>query len=513
MNRSCHFFVSCALALAALGCGKKTTTPEPTPYVRPFYWSTSTAAYQVEGGLHGTDWHQWEYQPDGGEWPADGGHVAHNDHADDGPDQYRLFDQDAALAQQLGTNAVRMSIEWARLEPTEGTYDPEAIAHYHAVLASLKAHGQVPMVTLQHFTLPTWIHDVNVPTSGVGGWAGRPGDALGQGAIVQKFARFAGDMAKEYGHEVDFWFTLNEPFVLLVATYVNPTSEKFPQEPFDTDCNIPGVNLGLAIRGATNMIYAHAAAYDAIHANDVWDADGDGKAALVGMAHHVRVFVPQSATDPGSKAAAKQLDYVNNDLILNAAIHGDLDLNLDGKYDGPGELQGAPALKGRLDFLGLNYYSVSQVLATTISNSAGVTIKGLPVDDTNPAYDHTDLGWEIFPQGMHDLVTRYWGQYQLPILITENGIADRDDTMRAKFLVDHVQALLQARDEGAQVWGYTYWSLIDNFEWAKGLTPKFGLYGVDRTTKARTPTKGVAAYQAIIQAGKVTPDIVQKYGQ
>jgi beta-glucosidase len=453
--------------------------------------------------------------PDGGEVPDGGvGHIANNDHADNGPDEYHRYDADFALAESIGTNAARISIEWSRIEPTEGHYDPDAIAHYHQVFASLKAHHLEPMVTLNHFTSPIWVHDVNNPSNGYGGWAGRDGDALGQSAIVSRFARFAGDMAKEYGGEVDYWFTLNEPFAVIAATYVNPTAEKFPQEPFTSDLTspLPGVNLGLAVRAYVNMVFAHAAAYDAIHQNDTVDADGDGKAALVSIAHHVRVFVP-AGTDVAAANAAKDLDYVNNDLFLNAIVLGNLDLNLDQKFDGPNEGQGLPALKGRADFLGLNYYTVSQVLPDSVGNDAGVSIAGLPIDDTNPQYDHSDLGWEIYPQGMHDLVSRYWNQYHLPILITENGIADAADTKRAKFLVDHVQALLQARSEGAEIWGYTYWSLVDNFEWAKGFAPKFGLYQVDYSTETRTPTKGVDAYRAIIDAGEVTPAILQQYGQ
>ena len=196
-----HLLAASALlaGAGALWSCSKTPDSQPPPYVRPFYWGTSTAAYQVEGGLHGTDWHQWEYQPDGGEWPDGGYHVANNDHADNGPDQFHRFDSDAALAEQLGTNMVRMSIEWARIEPVEGHYDADAIAHYHQVFASLKAHHQLPMVTLQHFTLPTWIHDVYEPAKGYGGWAGRDSDPLGKGGIVSRFARFAGDMAKGCG--------------------------------------------------------------------------------------------------------------------------------------------------------------------------------------------------------------------------------------------------------------------------------------------------------------------------
>ena len=501
-----------ALALAACSGKSSTTTDAGTDAGPKFFWSTATAAYQVEGGLDGTDWHQWEYQPDGGEFPADAGHIANNDHADNGDDEYDKYETDFDLAKSLGTNAMRLSIEWARIEPTEGHYDPAAIAHYHAVFKALRDRGITPMVTLQHFSLPLWIHNCYQPDAGYGGWAGQDSDPIGGGGIVDRFARFAGDMAQEFGGEVDWWFTLNEPMVLVTATYVNPTNEQFPHEPFQSDLTSPidGVNFTLATRAAMNMIVAHAKAYDAIHARDTVDADGDGVAARVSIAHHVRVFLP-AGRDQASVKAAAQLQYVNNNLILNAMVKGDVDLNFDQKYDGPNEAQGRADLKGRLDFMGLNYYSFSEIVPVSISNDAGVGITGFPMDGNDLGYPETDLGWPIYPQGMHDLVTQLYQQYQLPILITENGVADAADTERAKFLVQHLEALEQAQKEGVPVLGYTYWSLLDNFEWAKGFAPKFGLYHVDYGRGARTPTQGVAAYQAVIQAGGVTEAIKQQY--
>jgi beta-glucosidase len=499
-------------AVPLLGCGQCKCTKVPEAPKRPFFWATATAAYQVEGGLHGTDWHQWEYQPDGGEFPPDAGHIAHNDHADQGDDEYEKYAQDFDLAQQLGTNAMRISIEWARVEPTEGHYDAEAIAHYHAVLKALRDRHITPMVTLQHFSLPLWIHDCYHPENGYGGWAGRDGDALGEGGIVSRFARFAGDMAQEFGGEVDDWFTINEPMGLVTATYVNPTAEQFPHEPFESDLTSPiaGVNLGLAVRATMNMISAHARAYDAIHQRDTVDADGDGVAASVSIAHHVRAFLPSSHSAE-SVAAAEQLQYLNNELILNALVRGDVDLDFDGRYDGPGEAKGREDLRGRLDFLGLNYYTFSEVAAVSVGNDAGISIPGLPLDGNDYGYPVTDLGWPIYPQGLHDLVTQYAADYGLPVLISENGVADSSDAERARFLVQHVKALKQAQSEGVRVLGYTYWSLVDNFEWAKGFAPRFGLYHVDYATGARTPTRGVDAYKAIVAAGGVTAEIEQAY--
>ena len=485
-----------------------------------FLFGTATAAFQVEGGIHGADFWQWT------EVPLDGGSctkILHCDDPDDGDDDYDQYAQDLALAKALGTNAYRFSIEWSRIEPAEGEYDPTAIAHYHALLAACAANGLTPLVTLEHYTLPIWLHGVAPGKSGasdadwLGGWRGFPGEAAGPSAkVVQAYGKFAGDMAKEYGGEVDLWVTLNEPMVLAAAAYVGGT---FP----------PGATLHLtdARNALVNQAYANAAAYDAIHGNDLVAARPGGPPALAGIAKNMPVFLPDPSSDPAqAAAAAQQMDYVFNWLFLNAVVDGNLDTHMDGSYSHPGDPEGEgtaiAALAGRADFIGVNYYTTEVVtpIAGGLPDAQGsaLTLPGLPMENPDPNVPHSDppASEQIYPQGMHDELMAVSGKFpQLPIYVTENGVADAKDVLRAPFVVHHIQAMQQAMAEGADVRGYFHWALMDNFEWAYGFAPRYGLYRVDYTSpqKSRTITMGAKAYQAIIAAQGVTPAIAKQWAQ
>ncbi|MHB1844055.1 MAG: glycoside hydrolase family 1 protein [Deltaproteobacteria bacterium] len=517
---SCHLPSTCQLADGGPGCS---VDAGPKSYAidvdAGFLFGTATAAFQVEGGIHGADWWQWTQVPlDGGSCTK----ILHCDDPDEGPDDYAQFTHDLALAKALGTNAYRFSIEWSRLEPTEGQYDPTAIAHYHALLAACAANGLTPMVTLEHYTLPTWLHGIAAGKSGVadgdwvGGWRGLAGETPGPSArIVQAFGKFAGDMAKEYGGEVDLWISLNEPMALIAGSYIGG---QFP----------PGASVHLtdARNAVVNQAYANAAAYDAIHASDIVAARPGGPAALVGIAKNMPVFLPDPSSDQTqATAAAKQFDYLFNWLFLNAIIDGNLDTHLDGSYSHPGDAQGEgqaiAALAGRADFIGVNYYSTEVVtpISGGIPDTQGssLVLPGIPQENPDPNVPKSDppVNEQIYPQGLHDTLMAVSSRFPLlPIYITENGIADAADTKRAAFIVAHVQAMQQAMAEGADVRGYVHWALMDNFEWAYGFTPRYGLYQVDYTSaaKTRTITKGAEAYQAIIAAQGVTPAIAQQWG-
>src|SRR5579859_1979235 len=215
-----------------------------------FLWGTATASYQVEGGNTKDDWYAWEHLP---------GKILGGDTAGRACDEYHLYDQDFALAASLGQNAHRFSLEWSRIEPVFGArYDTAEIAHYHAELASLKAHGLTPVVTLEHYTLPLWADNpaLGPNTSGTAGF--------GSPVVQSEFVRWAGDMAAEYGAQVDNWIVFNEPMVVPLASYEGV----FPP---DLGTN-PPLSAGLA--QVFGEIRAHAAAYDAIHARDTISAGG-----------------------------------------------------------------------------------------------------------------------------------------------------------------------------------------------------------------------------------------------
>ena len=512
------------LALALAACGAPTPRAPADAGPRSYFidagflFGSATAAYQVEGGNHAADWYEWEQVPlDGGSCTK----ILHCDSADNGPDHYELFAQDLAQAKAMGHNAYRFSIEWSRVEPTQGTYDPAEISHYHDVLAACKANGLVPMVTLEHYTLPQWLHGVKPGASGasdsdwVGGWRGLAGETPGpNAALVQAFGKFAGDMAKEYGAEVDLWISINEPMVVVAADYVQGS---FP----------PGALLHLtdARNAVVNQAYGNAAAYDAIHANDTLSAAGSGPPALVGIAQNMPIVLLDPTADPKTGPPVRQqMDYIANWLFLNAIVAGNLDTHFDGSYSHPGDAQGEgtalSALAGRADFIGVNYYSTEVVtpIEGGIPDAQGskLALPALLGENTDPSVPHSDppASEQIYPQGMHDILMAVSGRFPLlPIYVTENGIADASDSQRPAFVVQHIQAMQQAMAEGADVRGYFHWALMDNFEWAYGFTPEYGLMKVDYTAPSRTRTVrgGANAYSAIIAAGGVTPAIVKQW--
>jgi len=479
------------------GCGDNSEHVDLPPAVGQFpdgfLWGSAIAPYQVEGGLHATDWYQWETLC---------GARCSGDTADDGPAFLVHYEDDFDAARAMGNNAIRLGIDWSRLFPTAASFpdrpDAEAVALYHDIIAAARARHLEVMVTLVHFALPTWIHDMNDEASAPG-WE--------DPAIVQRFADFAGWAGAEYGDDVDLWITLNEPFVNVVGGWVS--GDVPPGKALEIDT---------ALEVGERMIRAHAAGYDALHAADTVDADGDGEAARVSIAQHSRVFVPKDESNDRQVRAAEIFRYLLNDFFLNAVVFGDLDRNYDGDSDDEGDVTGDPSLAGRLDFIGLNYYGVTMVLET--ANDDNYPIVGIPLlndlDNQGFPAPKSDFGWVIYPAGLRQLLVELT-KYDLPIQITENGVADASDTLRPRFLVDHLYEVAGAIDDGIDVEGYFHWALMDNFEWGSGYCPHFGLLRVDFSDPARPRTAGAGAevYRRIIEDNTVDPALFGEveYGQ
>jgi beta-glucosidase/6-phospho-beta-glucosidase/beta-galactosidase len=296
---------------------------------------------------------------------------------------------------------------------------------------------------------------------------------------------------------VDWWLTINEPLPYVLGGFVQGS---FP--PGD----VLDVTRAIAVVKAETR--AHASCFDAIHAADTVDADGDGKAAQVSLAKHQRTFHPLDPTDPDDATAAQRVDYIWNQWILNAIVKGDWDDDFDQAYTSPGDATADPTLVGRADYLGVNYYS-----DTLISASHGGIKIPAPVDavvlerDMNDGRPITDFGWDIYPEGLGAVLDET-AAYGLPMLVTENGLADAADANRARFILEHLYQLGWAMQRGRPVIGYIHWALVDNFEWANGYCPHFGLFAYDKTTGARTAKGSVATYSGVIASGKVTTDDV-----
>lgn len=389
----------------------------PLTFPPSFLFGTATSATQVEGGCQTLDWWSFAREP---------GRIAHGDTPDVACDHWNRFQDDVGLQTALGLEVHRFSVEWGRLEPRDGTFDDDVLHRYREEVRALRHAGIEPMVTLHHFTFPSWL-------------AERGGVLAPE--FPARFAALAGRVGRALASDVRLWVTVNEPNVLLAQGFLLgawPPAKRAPHL-------VPSAILALR--------RAHVAAYRALH--------DTVKGAQVGLAHALRVMTPGPSL--ADRAVARGLDLAFNGLFLDLPQ----------------------------DYLGVNYYSRDVVrFAPTrpgeLFASRGVAA-GAPV---------SDLGWEIYPEGLGVLLRRL-APRRKPIWITENGIADARDRLRGGFLLDHLREIALALREGVDVRGYCHWSLMDNFEWAEGYGPRFGLYAVDYATQARTLRASGALYRRI----------------
>jgi len=429
-----------------------------------FLWGAGTSAHQVEGGNRLNDWWRFEQMP---------GAIRNAGVSGDACRHYELFDSDFALAQADSHNAHRLSIEWSRIEPERGRIAAAAVEHYHEVFASLARHHLTPVVTLHHFTNPLWIADH-------GGWESRD--------TIDAFCDFARFCAREYGGEVDWWCTINEPEVYAFRSY----SEGLwpPRERDDS----------AALAVIAHMLEAHGRAYRILHEEDRTDADGDGRAAIVGFAKHLVQLEGDRWWMPLDAVRAYFEDRVFNEAVHQAAVNGDIALSIPGAR---GVRRHVPELAGAMDYYGLNYYTRWMVRGT--GPVPHVARRGAQLND---------LGWETWPEGLAaaveraDAVGRAVARVRansgsggeaarddrgVPVLITEHGVADATDALRPAVLKASLDALARSIARGANVCGYLHWSLLDNFEWADGWHGRFGLYAVDSTDPERKRVRRASA--------------------
>lgn len=399
-------------------------------FPKDFLWGAATSSHQVEGDNFYNDW--WQAEESG----------LLIDRSAKACDHYHRFREDFRLAKELGHNAHRLSLEWSRLEKEEGVWDRSEWEHYKAVVHELSALGIEPIVTLNHFTMPLWL-------TAKGGW--RSPDA------PKLFARYAARAIEELGDVVRYWIPINEPYILALLGHF---WEKWP--PFEKSFT----NALLVMR---NMLRSHAEAYIALH--KAGDASSGIRRPMVGAAHAVTAFHPCRPYSPLDHTAANLRNSFYNHSFIKSAINGRLCLPFV-----PAEKL---ASKRTVDFIGLNYY-----FRQFIRYSHPLPGKFYPLGDVCDIKHHknsgplTDMGWEVYPKGLYEVITNF-SRYNLPIMITENGIGTTDDKFRQRYIRSHLIQLSRALSSGVNVIGYLHWSLLDNYEWADGYAKRFGLIGVD----------------------------------
>jgi beta-glucosidase len=381
-----------------------------------FLWGCATAAHHVEGGNHGCDW--WEFEQRGG--------ILTGESADPACDQYRRYREDFALLRRLHNNAHRLSIEWSRVEPAPGEFDPAQIQHYRDVLTALREEGMSPMVTLHHFTSPTWF-------ARRGGWA-----ASGAADAWLPFVR---RVARELGELVAFWCTINEPNIY---AYQGWLAGEFPP---GRRGDVPGL-----VRVLANMRRAHEAAYRELKRLT--------PQVPTGLAQHKWRMLPARERRPLDRLAAGTAAFFMDRWPAGARWPRVVD---------------APA-----DYLGLNHYS-GQLVAFSLRHAA----EGFGARSNPPGLPVTDYGWAVEPRWLRDCVEEL-RPLGLPIYVTESGIAARDDGVRVAFIGDVLGHVWEAIRDGADVRGYFHFTSHDSFEWARGYSMRFGLIGVDLATQERT---------------------------
>lgn len=411
---------------------------------RQFLWGSATSAHQVEGGCTNNNWYSFESASDAHGRPR----IKDGDKAGAACDHWNRFREDIRLMKDLGLNAYRFSVEWSKIQPAEGGIDRVALDHYRDVVHELRKNAIEPMVTLHHFTDPLWFAE--------------RGSFLDD-ASPMVFGRFAEIVADALGDMVRLWCTINEPTVYAINGYV--TGEFPPAE----------IDPGKAVRVLRNMLRCHTEAYHVLK-NRL-------PGAQVGLATNIFILEAANRWNPVSRFLAGLADRNIHRSILRYLHDGSFEFNIPGVAR---ESFRGPRIETS-DFVGLNYYTRFR-LRFHLDGQTRVT-HDVPAQGPGA----TDMGWEIYPEGLIRAVRLIRKHTDRPLYVTENGLADDGDTKRAAFIHDHLRALERAVAEGADIRGYFFWSLLDNFEWAHGYSKRFGLYHVDFRTQRRTLREGSRA--------------------
>ncbi len=473
-----------------------------------FRFGASSAATQIEDLNPNTDWFKWSQpMPEGlGKGTAPVG---------DAVKGYSLAIPDIDLLVEMGVDSYRFSMEWARIEPQKDVIDEEALAHYSDLLDALIAKGIRPMLTVHHFSNPLWIDDPADPTCANGpadanlcGWDHPEGGPM----VAEQLAEHAKLLAERFGDRVDDWGTLNEPVNYLLAGY---GVGNFPPGKKGILSDI----LKKFMPTVRNYMEAHSLMYDAIKAADTKDADGDGIAASVGLTKEAAEWVAASGNapseDPVDIAARDGVLWVYQYLFVEAFQQGGFDTDLDGELD-----EDHPDWKGKLDWLGVQYYSRSGVTGSPgllpvvkATPCFGTFDAGACLPPIDPTYAVPAMGYEHHPEGLYTVLSDFGARWPgLPLTVTESGIATDVGARRAEVIVRALEAIEDARSEGVDVRGYYHWSLTDNFEWALGFAPHFGLYSVDYGDYSRKATEGATVLGQIAKARKLSIEQRTQYG-
>ena len=428
-----------------------------------FVWGVATSAFQIEGaaaedGKGPSIWDDFCRLP---------GVIADSSDGIVACEHYRRWQSDLDLIASLGVDAYRFSVSWPRVRPGgAGAWNQKGLDFYDRLVDGLLQRGIKPYVTLNHWDLPSELQPG-------GGWAARD--------TVHRFVEYAVGMAERLGDRVASITTHNEPWVISTLGH-------------EKGIFAPGVkDRAVAMQVSHHLLLSHGLALQAMRAHD--------SAAKLGIVLNVAPVQPATQARADQDKAHLEdgrLQRWYMDPLFKAAYPQDvLDfLGTDAPRCEAGDLQ---AIATPMDFLGINYYSRSVVSATE------------PWDVYASGCSLTDMDWEIYPEGLTDILLRFARDYPVPpMLVTENGGAFKDrltngrvhDADRTEYIARHIEAVANAMRQGVRMGGYMVWSLLDNFEWASGYAKRFGIVHVDYASQQRTPKDSALWYRDFLQAQK-----------
>jgi beta-glucosidase len=434
-----------------------------------FLLGAATAAYQIEGaatedGRGPSIWDTFSHTP---------GKTARGETGDVAADHYHRLEADLDLIQDLGLDAYRFSISWPRILPTgTGETNPAGLDFYERLVDGLLARGVEPVATLYHWDLPQAWQDR-------GGWTSRETSAA--------FGHYADVVGRRLGDRVRMWTTLNEPFC---SAYVGHAEGR----------HAPGIVSELAaLQAVHHLNLAHGTAVAALR-GVVTRPD-----ASYSVTHNLAALYPADPDSAEDRDAVRQIEALHNRAFTEPQLRGVLPEDLvadtlsitDWSFVRPGDLE---AIHQPLDVLGINYYTTGVIARGPEHDTVGTVYPGARrVRQVPQPGPHTEMGWHLAPEGLYDLLAWAHARYpELDLMITENGAAFPDevvvedgaprvhDAQRVAYLRDHVNQALRAVADGIPLTGYFAWSLMDNFEWARGYSKRFGIVHVDYGTQRRT---------------------------
>ena len=427
-----------------------------------FLWGTASSSHQCEGGNINNQWYRWEQQ----------GHILTGEASGIADNWWENAERDFNLAEQMENNALRLSLEWSRIEPAEGRWDSAALDRYRQMLTNLRRRHMKPIVTLHHFTEPLWFADR-------GGFADE--------ANIRFFVRYATYAVQTLKDLCDFWVTINEPNVYAAQGYVigsSPPGERDIIRAFQVLCN---------------LVQAHVQAFYAIRR-----LQPEGQ---IGYCLHYRLFDPANHLSPLDSSAAGLQDTYFNWAVLKAMETG--------KFTFPLNMLLAPVVRAEAarDYHGVNYYTREMVRfdPTLPAEFFGRRFVRPGAICNDPGLDNS-FG-EIYPKGIYRILKTVYRRTRgnKPLYITENGFSDAADNRRPRAILEHLAMVHRAIREGIPVRGYLHWSLVDNFEWNNGWGVRFGLIEVNQQTQRRIPRPSASMYGEICRANAITESLVNRY--